>query len=93
MRQKLGSKSPNGTYASLLPIVEVLEQSGNKAVDGGFMNSQGGWYCRMRRPIDFELVRRRFDLPAHIELHEENDVVFDRSTWCAVEGPRAKRPA
>jgi hypothetical protein len=38
----------------LVPLVQILECAGNTALDGGFLNSPDGWYCRMSAPIDFE---------------------------------------
>lgn len=79
----------NPPFASLLPVVELLESTGNLAVDGGFLNSPAGWYCRMRDPLDLALIVARLDVPSSWELSEPADTVLDRNTWCAILGPGA----
>jgi len=85
------SHSPAGgrAYNALLPLVDTLVQSGNLPIDGGFLNSPGGWYCRVRDPINFELLRSVASIPPDIELHDDGDTVLDRSTWAAILGPGA----
>jgi hypothetical protein len=77
---------PIGPFAALIPLVAALVAAGNEAVDGAFLNSPGGWYCRMASPIDFGLLGA-LELPGTIELSPEHDTVLDRSTWSAVLGP------
>lgn len=74
-------------YAKLVPLVKVLEAVGNVSVDGGFLNSPAGWYCRMRDPIDFDLLRDRDVLLPTFDVSEARDTVLDRATWSAVLGP------
>ena len=76
-------------YESLLAVVDLLERAGNAAIDGGFLNSPAGWYCRMRDPLDLGLVRRELTIPSSWSLSEVHDTIHDRSTWCAVVGPGA----
>ena len=76
-------------YASLEPVVALLEECGNFPVDGGFLNSPGGWYCRMRDRLDIALIRSSLEVPASWVLSADGDTVLDRNTWCAVLGPAA----
>jgi hypothetical protein len=77
-------------FGNLLPIVEALVANGNVRLDGGFVLNQGGWQCRLMDPIDWNVVRDRFELPSNVELSEEYDSILDRLSWCAVEGPGAR---
>jgi hypothetical protein len=79
--------SGEASYGALMPVVNLLVDAGNTAIDGGFLNSPGGWYCRMAASIDFELLRSQLQLPSSIELFVAGDTVLDRSTWSAVIGP------
>lgn len=83
------SPSPSDV-ASLLPFVELLVRAGNEAIDGGFLSSPSGWYCRMRHPLDVGLIRANLSWPEHVEISEEHDSILDRATWAAVLGPGAE---
>jgi hypothetical protein len=76
-------------YEPLLAVVALLEAAGEPPVDGGFLNSPGGWYCRMRDPLDLGLVRRELIVPSIWSLSEAHDTILDQSTWCSVLGPGA----
>jgi len=81
------SGDPARPYANLLPLVETLIAAGNELVDDGFLMNPDGWRCRLRQPLDLQLVREKFNLPENIQLSEEFDSVLDRSSWCVIEGP------
>ncbi|MEI2640056.1 MAG: hypothetical protein V9F03_13820 [Microthrixaceae bacterium] len=81
---------PSDEVTDLLPFVELLIGAGNEAIDDGFLNSPAGWYCRMRDPLDFALIREELHWPGHVEVSELHDSVLDRSTWAAVLGPGAE---
>jgi nitrogen fixation protein len=83
------SPNPDRPFANLLPILDLLLQSGNKALDGGFILIQDGWRCRLRDPVDFEAIRRSFQLPDTIVVSERYDSVLDENSWCSLEGPNA----
>ncbi len=74
-------------FANLLPLVDALLEGGNALVDDGFVPNPDGWRCRLTRPIDFDLVRDRFEIPDTIQLSPEHDTILDRLTWCSIEGP------
>ena len=76
-------------YAALLPVVELLVAHGNEPADGGFLNSPGGWYCRMTQTLDIDLVQRELDLPPSVSCSREVDTIGDRATWASIIGPGA----
>ncbi len=49
------------------------------------MDSPGGLYCIMSKPIDFELVRG-LHLEPGVELSEVSDTIFDRKNWISIYG-------
>jgi hypothetical protein len=76
-------------YANLLPLVDLLLRLGNVALDGGFIVNPDGWRCRLGHPIDFETVRREFEIPASVNLSDVHDTILDTLSWCSIEGPGA----
>jgi hypothetical protein len=64
-----------------------MVERGNAAIDGGFVLDPDGWRCRMREPLDFDLISDLFILPANVHLAPDHDAVLDRLTWCSIEGP------
>jgi hypothetical protein len=67
-----------------------LVAAGNDMLDNGFVLSPAGWTCRVAEPIDTAFVTDAFDLPGNVEVSADRDTVFDRLTWCAIEGPGAR---
>jgi len=78
-------------YANLLPMADHILRIGNVAVDGGFIMNPDGWRCRLGQPIDFEAVRREFEVPASIQLSGVHDTILDTLSWISIEGPGAHR--
>jgi hypothetical protein len=76
-------------YENLMPLMDALVASGSKPLDNGFRLSRAGWNCRLADPIDFQLLRDQFEIPASIVLSEEHDAILDRNSWCSIEGPGA----
>jgi hypothetical protein len=76
-------------YENLVPIVDALVAAGNTTVTRGFVNSQGGFYCQLAKPIDFDVVAREFELPASISLAPEYDTILDKLSWVAIIGAAA----
>jgi hypothetical protein len=83
------SSDADAPYGNLVPLVDRLVELGNVAVDGGFIPSQGGWYCRLEKPIDFSAVEEVFELPPTIKLAASHDTILDERSWCAILGPGA----
>jgi hypothetical protein len=76
-------------YLNLMPILEALEDDGNKAIEGGFVINPDGWRCLLRDPIDFALLEASFELPPNVVLIPARDTVLDRASWCSIEGSNA----
>jgi hypothetical protein len=74
-------------YKNLTPIVEVLIKGGNtisstfgnhKPNRDGFYMDRDGWVCDLERPIDFDVIEKRFNIPPSIRLNKtENTVLFE----------------
>jgi len=84
------SSDPDAPYGNLVPIVDRLIELGNVALDGGFILSQGGWYCRLEKPIDVRAVQDAFELPPSIKVSASHDTILDERSWCAIVGPGAQ---
>ena len=56
-----------------------------------FHRTQGGWICLLADPIDFGLLRERFEFPSSIRLNEERDVIACDRTWIEIVGNWEKR--
>lgn len=84
------SPDPAVPYANLTPIVDLLLQLGNAAIDDGFTMSQGGWLCRMAESIDMSAILAKFELPDSIHVSIVHDSIHDRFSWCTIEGPGAE---
>jgi hypothetical protein len=84
-----GSADPARPFANLLPLVTAIVERGNAVIGGGFVLNPDGWRCRMREPLDFDLISDLFILPANVHLAPDHDTVLDRLTWCSIEGPGA----
>ena len=74
-------------YAHLEPIVDALIASGNQSMRAEcFYLDRDGWRCDLKEPIDFELLRARFDFPKTITLSEPLDKIFCRNSWIEIKG-------
>ncbi len=82
------STDPRQPFLNLMPIVDVLVEHGNAAQDAGFVWNPEGWTCQLIRQIDFDLVRRSFELPPSIVLSEQHDAILDRRSWISIESPK-----
>jgi hypothetical protein len=75
-------------YSHLLPVARLL--AGRETLfpmdDNYFYVTRDGWRCDLREPIDFELVRKRFEFPPTIILSEELDQIFCKNTWVEIKG-------
>jgi hypothetical protein len=90
-------RSSRPPFGHLDPLVETLLAAGNKRAHPElFLPDNYHWTCFLKRPIDFELVRRTFDLPPSITLEEERGSIFDSQGFIEITGGRdfaAKSPA
>ena len=74
-------------YSHLEPVVEMLIQAGNATTrPGGFYLDRDGWHCDLQKPIDFELLRSKFEFPTTIILSEPLDKIFCKNSWVEIKG-------
>ena len=74
-------------YTHLKLLVEALLQAGNESIyDNTFFLDKDGWRCDLKKSIDFELVRQRFELPPSISLSEKHDSILCENTWVEIQG-------
>jgi hypothetical protein len=84
-------------YSHLEPIIACLLSAGNElsnslpefSLEGnGFYMDRDGWKCDLRKPIDFALIRAKFDLPLSIMLSEKSNSVLCKNTWVEIRGSK-----
>jgi hypothetical protein len=74
-------------YSHLEPIVDALIASGNQSMrDEWFYLDRDGWRCDLKEPIDFDLLRAKFDFPKTIILSEPLDKIFCKNSWIEIKG-------
>jgi hypothetical protein len=99
MKTKIVAEPASGEapYAHLEPIVEALIEAGNEPsppIGGhvpngiGFYQDKDGWRCDLLRPIDFELLHRKFELPPSLCLNPKANSISDGRTWIEISGNR-----
>jgi hypothetical protein len=99
MKTKIAAQPASGEapYAHLSPIAEALIKAGNEPsppIDGhvpnriGFYQDKDGWRCDLLRPIDFELLDRKFELPRSLTLNFAASSILDCLTWIEISGNR-----
>lgn len=68
-------------------LIEALVAAGNLPLDGGFVQSQGGWVCRLRSPLDRHVVYAHMSADPHdVVFDASEDAVHCRHCWGVVEG-------
>ncbi len=81
--------------AHISPVMLALVEAGNEVVwrneNFGFVPAPHGWTAELARPIDFDLVERRFVLPDTISLDREGDCIWDHGSQAVVLGADAAR--
>lgn len=90
VKQEIASTPPLGedAYYHLLPIVEALIADGNEpylSQEGYFFNGPDGWIGYFKQPLNFDLIREKFELPDTIVL---DDKYFNpgRRIFCKASG-------
>lgn len=78
-------------YAHLEPIVTVLLAHGNLlARSDRWGSTRDGFVCYLQKPIDFELIREKFELPGSVVLAESKDLVACEDSWATIYGDKGK---
>ena len=82
-------------HRHLLPLVDALLAAGNAlephpATHEPFRPSQGGYYCQLAKPIDFDVVRD-LALSEMVHLVEHADYIWCEHCWAEIRGGGHKR--
>jgi hypothetical protein len=73
-------------YSHLEPLVDSLIVSGNTLAKGfRWGSNREGFFCYFQNPIDFELLKKEFELPPTIYLGEERNVVYCEKSGCVIQ--------
>ncbi len=76
-------------YSHLEPIVDAPLAAGNKIQDPTkFFRDTDGWRCDLKKPVNFGLIEKLFELPTSITLSREHDSILCRTTWVEIQGGR-----
>lgn len=74
-------------YLHLEPIVDLLLESGNiLAHDYRWGENRTGFFCHLKKPIDFALIEASFDLPTFILLNRADGSIECDITSATVTG-------
>lgn len=74
-------------FSHLEPIVIFLQRNGNQAVSPSlFELDKDGWYCLLEKPIDFDLLDKKFEFPSSISLSRKDNAILDTLTWVEIKG-------
>ena len=74
----------------LKPLLEALITAGNSVdshpnATGPFRPSQGGMYCPLTEPIDFDVIADVLPEPG-VTFHPDDDSIFCRLCWLPIYG-------
>ncbi len=73
-------------YSHLQPIVDYLIENGNKSVNSYLWgNNRTGYFCHLKNDIDFEGVKKVFDLPSSIKLNEKTQTIDCFNTYSLIK--------
>lgn len=72
-------------YEHLRPIVALLLSTGNElARDYEWGSDRTGYYCLLRKPIDFDLVEAEFEIPEFIQMGRLTGCIECNETWVSI---------
>ncbi|MCX6900057.1 MAG: hypothetical protein NT105_15335 [Verrucomicrobia bacterium] len=92
MKQRIESSDTSwppasAPYAHLDPVIDFLLLHGNAlTTPRRWEKDKDGWYCQLRRPIRFDLLRDHFDFSQSILLSDEDNSVLCQNTWIQIKG-------
>lgn len=74
-------------YLHLEPIVDLLLANGNQlSREYRWGENRTGFYCFLKRSLDFDLIERTFELPSFVRLNREEDAIECDRTWATIRG-------
>lgn len=89
MKTRIESESGDSgrPYGHLLPVVQFIIDHGNEAFRPElFYNTQDGWRCDFKRPINLDEVENNFDLPDTIIINRKDNVIWCKKSWIEIQG-------
>ena len=86
MRREIAfDSSTRPVYEHLRPILLLLLSAGNElARDYEWGEDRTGYFCLLRRPIDFDLIEAQFAIPEFIRLERGRGCVECDKTWTSI---------
>lgn len=73
-------------YSHLQPLVDFLLDGGNKSLHPYLWgNDRTGYFCHLQDDIDFEGIRKNFDLPASIKINEKEQTIDCMNTYSLIK--------
>ena len=73
-------------HAHLEIVVDFLLLHGNSlAHNFRWGSNREGYFCHLRKPIDFNKLNENFDFPKSIIFGEERNVIFCQNTGCIIQ--------
>jgi hypothetical protein len=74
-------------YSHLDPIVDLLLANGNRlAHEFKWGENRTGFFCHLRKDLDFDLIDKTFELPPFVRQHRENNSIECDKTWATIVG-------
>jgi hypothetical protein len=87
MKLKINKDGTYPPYNHLQPIVDLLIANGNESkYPEIFFPTKEGWQCRLKKKIDFALLRDNLEIPGTIQLDEEDGTIFDTLAFIEIIG-------
>jgi len=79
-------KAGTSDYSHLQPIVDYLIDNGNKSVNSFLWgNNRTGYFCHLQNDIDFDGVKKVFDIPDSIKLDEKSQTIDCFNTYSLIK--------
>jgi hypothetical protein len=79
-------KDGSADYSHLQPILDYLIENGNSSVNTYLWGSnRTGYFCHLKNDIDFDGIRKDFDLPNSIKLNESTQTIDCFNTYAVIK--------
>lgn len=84
-------KTGTPDYSHLQPIVDYLINSGNKSVNSYLWgNNRTGYFCHLQNDIDFDGIKKAFDIPDSIKIDEKTQTIDCFNTYSLIKTVKIK---
>lgn len=79
-------KTGEADFSHLQPIVDYLIDRGNKSVNPYLWgNNRTGYFCHLQDDIDFDGIKKTFDLSESIRLDEKSQTIDCFNTYALIK--------